>query len=120
MTFVIPVICIPGSSSGHARLRFCAIIMTRRRQRPARAPRSNPITAPTTPTAEPDAEPAPLPTPTEPTAADTADAPLSLVGTGRWSRFLNAALEHVVLVDLLARNAAIADHLWPQECAHAG
>ena len=35
-------------------------------------------------------------------------ADLGLVITGRWSRFLQAALEHVQLTELQERNAAVA------------
>ena len=97
---------------------------TRRRHRRAGASsRSDPNPPPTATAvpAEPDSEPVPTvlaPSLTAPTAVAHADAPLTLVGTGRWSRFLNSALEHVHLTEMSARNAAVAqffDDLWVVE-----
>ena len=95
----------------------------RRHRRAGASSRSDPNPPPTATAvpAEPDSEPvptAPVPALTATTEVTHTDLPLTLVGTGRWSRFLNSALEHVHLTEMSARNAAVAqffDDLWAVE-----
>ena len=93
---------------------YAVMAPSRRRHRRAGASSRSDPNPPQTATAvpaEPDSEPvptAPAPALTASTAVAHTDLPLTLVGTGRWSRFLNCALEHVHLTEMSARNAAVA------------
>ena len=88
-------------------------IMARRRRHSVATP--TPLTAhPSAPMAtaatdtppELTPEPPPAPPPATPPPADTDT--LSPIATGRWSRFLSSALEHVQLAEYLQRNEAVA------------
>ena len=94
-------------------------IMARRRRHSAAAtapPTANLVAPMATTTAQTPPElipePPPVPPPATPPPADT---PLSLIATGRWSRVINSALEHVQIVELLRRNEAVAEYFGAVE-----
>ncbi len=64
------------------------------------------VTARTIP---PELTPEPATPPPDPPQLLANNTDLELVATGRWSRFLSSALEHVKLAEFQERNAAVAE-----------
>ena len=93
--------------------------MARRRRHSAAAPtpRTANLVAPmATNAAQTPPELTPEPPPGPPLATPPpADVPLSPIATGRWSRVINSALEHVQIVELLRRNEAVAEYFGAVE-----